>query len=72
MDRTSNRNINSNINRNRKTDSNLNSDSNSSSNIINTNIESHNFVSKKAEVVEVPLAYKTKINKGEPLSCVRR
>ena len=35
--------------------------------IINTNIESHNFVSKEAEVVEVPLAYETKINKGDTL-----
>ena len=33
--------------------------------IINSNIENHLFVSKKAVVVETPAAYKTKINKGD-------
>ena len=33
--------------------------------IINTNIEDHSFISKKAVVVETPAAYKTKIKKGD-------
>ena len=32
--------------------------------IINTSIENHRFVSKKAIVVETPVAYNTKINIG--------
>jgi alkylated DNA repair dioxygenase AlkB len=35
--------------------------------IINTNIEDHSFVSKKAVVVETPAAYKTKIEKGDEI-----
>ena len=33
--------------------------------IINTNIENHNFVSKKAIIVSLPLAYKTNIKTGD-------
>ena len=33
--------------------------------IINTNIEDHSFVSKKAVVVSTPAAYKTKVKKGD-------
>ena len=33
--------------------------------IINSNIENHLFVSKKAVVVETPAAYKTNINIGD-------
>jgi hypothetical protein len=33
--------------------------------IINTTIENHRFVSKKAKVVSVPLAFKTNIKKGD-------
>ncbi len=33
--------------------------------IINSNIENHLFVSKKAVIVETPAAYKTKIKKGD-------
>ena len=32
--------------------------------IINTNIEDHSFVSKKAVVVSTPAAYKTKVKKA--------
>ena len=35
--------------------------------IINTNIENHNFVSKKAVVVETPAAYDTDINVGDEI-----
>ena len=35
--------------------------------IINTSIENHNFVSKKAVVVQTPAAYDTKINIGDEL-----
>ena len=33
--------------------------------IINTTIENHRFVSKKAQVISVPLAFKTSIKKGD-------
>ncbi len=33
--------------------------------IINTSIEDHRFVSKKAKVISKPKAYKTKINEGD-------
>ena len=33
--------------------------------IINTTIENHRFVSKKAKVISVPLAFKTSIKKGD-------
>ena len=33
--------------------------------IINTNIENHNFISKKAVIVSLPLAYKTNIKTGD-------
>ena len=33
--------------------------------IINTTIENHRFVSKKAKIVSVPLAFKTNIKKGD-------
>jgi len=35
--------------------------------IINTSIENHRFISKKAVVVSTPAAYKTKINIGDKL-----
>ena len=35
--------------------------------IINTNIENHNFVSKKAIVVQTPIAYKTDIKIGDEI-----
>ena len=35
--------------------------------IINTSIENHRFISKKAVVVSTPAAYKTKINIGDEL-----
>ncbi len=35
--------------------------------IVNTSIEDHKFVSKKAVVVSTPAAYKTKINIGDEL-----
>ena len=35
--------------------------------IINTSIENHRFVSKKAVVVSTPAAYTTKINVGDEL-----
>ena len=35
--------------------------------IINTSIENHRFISKKAVVVQTPAAYTTKINIGDEL-----
>ena len=35
--------------------------------IINTSIEDHRFVSKKAKVISTPKAYKTKIKQGDEI-----
>tara|TARA_R110002020_G_scaffold7589_1_gene31782 strand:- start:346 stop:951 length:606 start_codon:yes stop_codon:yes gene_type:complete len=35
--------------------------------IVNTNIEDHKFISKKAKVIAVPLAYKTTIKPGDEI-----